>query len=537
MNCLHDVRIRDIVYSDAGRIPFGVRCIKRGEVTMLRKVFALTMAVILVFCLSACSRGEKKDSRHAFGIRQYRYSIDDDGTFTREDPYMEYEDLGTERSKSTFLDRDKPNTLDKWYYDSTGEKLLREVHWERNNPTEAIEYDEKGRVVRVSKKVEEDNVPLDFSYVEFSFPDEYFFHTPRYKDGWQETSILRDMNCSIVREIITEYAYDSDTGRLISMKTSTDNEKVCGEMTFGEGDIILSAKLRTLTSRYDESFENGKSAWYYYENDEVINSGVRTYDFKGRLLTIEVTNHVWHSFDTIEYRYSEDGFLKMDNPIGDEGYSMTVCYDKQGRVLWEKEYSNTIDNGRYLIYELKCEYHNNGERASEHSVTYSPSGEVTSTLEAEFDEAGMLTKETREENGETFMTYFTEIIAVPGVTDDVLHTVDIESYGQEGEETKEYYSVKVQDLEHPGEKYWNVYSATLTKNGSARVLTQGIFDSEGHLQRIETAVDWNEDVTTWRDLGCVSFEEYDAQGRIVKSGKQYASGAENGMIYEYWEEE
>lgn len=506
-----------------------------------RKITAAVLIIILLISLTACGRGSEEPLTIRFrksGVRAYRYSVLPDGTFKKKRMTLEYEDLGTERTQKSLASDDSVITLKKWYYDDTGEHLLKEVSLEKYQLTESVEYDLQGR--KIAHRLKND-MKIKAALIRFDFPDEYGDFLPEavYKPDY----LYRDDPAS---EMVTEYTYEGNTDRIKTIRTVTDLGCVIGSLECGEGDIVLSCHMIgydyyiSEPREYQETYDalTGQSQWTLYRDAELLSHGVRTYDDRGRCVSTETfdteKNRTWRE----TYQYGDDGsYEQREEHMTARGeYLPTEIkqFDSKGKCISKKTYDYTsdpdMDTDEWILYRSKSyeyEYYDNGEVSRVSTKKYDGQGELTGENKRTYDARGRLTSDVTVSDGIMTQSDTMEIISVPGVAGDVMHQTRVKyNSREETYEREELYRLLLPDPDQPWEQLWMTYSLyDSTEIYSDRYHAE--FDEQGRMQRIER-----------KSYQFTEFFEYDEQGRLTRAGTIYnQQGRETGTLYEYWEEE
>ena len=489
---------------------------------MKQKLIAVILSVVLTVALTACGKTTKDPEKkpQKYGVREYYYNTDTDVRYLG----AEYENLGTERTLIQYSgEEEKVDSIDKWYYDSTGEHLLKHVHWTEPYLSEIEEYDMNGRLIRQSSKKEGNQNETQ----DLCFPSEYKTYSKKENKnvGLAQFLILRAK--PELQEIVTEYTYFGETDTIKEIKTVADTGEVIGLLKRGEGDIILSALINGEYIQYEENYnsETGRSE-FRFEGRASAGQGAREYDASGRYTHIlqneeGSTVEIFYEYDT------EGGYkttLESRTEEGTNGTDIVEWYDAEGKFLRRE----SEDNNHYVT-EQECSYYENGE-PSRYLETrrYGASGEKTKLYEREYFESGELRLErTYGRTGEPISEKTYAFTEMPGVAGQVLYEKDIDEFGVV---TEKYY-VFMPGIQEPTQTEKVIFQAVITDSeGKAVYDQQGQFDSEGRLVRIERQ--WT---------GQIDIIEFDENGRRIKDFTRYRGNTayeiDRGRMWEYWEGE
>ncbi|MBO4651792.1 MAG: hypothetical protein J5649_00540 [Lachnospiraceae bacterium] len=521
---------------------------------MLRKITTAIFVLIIVFQSVACSKGGNNGTvgnreetptatptpaKKASGFRMYERSMS--GTINDQFLKGEYEDLITERTYKTYSSDGEILELKQWYYDDTGEHLLKMVEWEAagNTPSRTYEYDLKGRLVCFTEKFEGKHTRFDGG---LDLPKEY------YACAEKEYIYARDDMVETlepdISELRTEYAYREDTGELVSIKSYADEEQVCS-LELGEGDIILSEKLRGRRgSSYEETYnpETRKGTWSAREDDSRGEryvrefTGEKEYDESGRctrnVTYVNINGEESLIEDTVIV-YDEEGALATTNiPNGTPGslvgipYDVTLYvmktvsrYDHNGRQMKTEEY--VIYDGEMVPYAAEtCTRNADGSVASITREVYNFDQMKMCVVEEEtYNDVGELIcqRSYDPDNGALCYDKTISYTSDPEVAGTVRLEVEngyVSPYREESMREEEY-QVCMRD------EFGNDLWVTYLFSGPVGERKYGTFDAEGHMIRYED--------------GYWDIKEFDTQGRILLKHASDSEGIMRKYIYEYWE--
>lgn len=527
---------------------------------------AVLLSVLLAACLTACGKGTKeseknpekaeKERRQPSGFRCY---VLEGGDSNRKEKWLmeEYEDLVTEATSKRYDELGNVCDLTRWYYDDSGEILLKQVNWQSDeySVTKSTEYDLSGRKIRYSEKQEHESeeeqekpqIPEEFQKYLMNELDYYYFDVG---NG--------------VKELITEYTYAGDSDKLVSMKSVTDAGDVIAVVELGDGDIILSKRFQQDTWRLEETYnpDTRTGTWNhytwsitydddYFENgwDWVVDMyGTREYDESGRILRsatykpeeyiddYDIKVRMRLSEETV-YSYESHGMVSTTREFDRSGICSseeTDTHDPEGRVL--QSVRRGFDEGGILAYERESTYtyHENGEKASEFvRERYSYESDWNISADYEYDENGAITAWRTYDEGQLTSEITVTKSELPGVSGEVKCRRWI-SYDEESEDKiSERYEVRMK-LPDVGDSLtyspygdeWFVFRIVVTdwNDKTTEDDLDASFDSEGRLRKVYIY-----------DSG-TKFAEFDEQGRLVHSFDS-AWSSEWEYFYEYWEDE
>lgn len=489
---------------------------------MGKKVLAVLLAVVLAAGMTACRGGGKesapepeKEKHEPNGYRVYLTTTDLDGNVIQNHVLAaEYEDLFTERTlKEYYMDTNELESLVRWYYDESGETLLKRVRWTADEAylTQSDEFDSKGRKIRESSKQEHEEAPIQQSPV---LPEEYEEYMTSYSvinSFWGYYLELED-----VKELKTEYTYQGDTEKLAGMKTVTENDDLIATVELGEGEIILSLKFSDLTARYEEVYHPGEhiGTWELYRKD------------------MWSDNADWELCLTGEKEYNESGlcmletvYVNSENGTREKSEEKTYTHDTEGRLT-----KVTVDEynwGEKVPYSAETyTYYNSGAKATALWEYMGEDVTLETVKEEEYDETGETVVEREYSKGRISKEILTEYVEEPGIAGRVRKSTWNTYTNGILDQTDEWYEVSM--FNGIEEDEWVTYRSVSVKGKYKTETNESTFDSEGHLVKVNT--------------GEFSSLEYDTRGRLVK--QEWVAGiGENGesekleLVYEYWEGE
>ena len=519
-----------------------------GNSTIGRRITAVLLTMVLAILMTACDKKqkepEKKEPRKPSGYRVYRTDMDNNGDVAVSRLLVEeFEDLVTEKSWIRYerVDEEKsPSFIQKWYYDDDGEVLLKEVSWGNSSydMAKSAEYDHMGRLIRYS--VRQDYEAAEDEYISTpGLPEEYglVLGTPG-NDSWLYSKIrFLDMEKN-VREIQTEYTYEGDSGRIISLESVSENGAVIAYAERGEGDIILSATMDFGTCRYVEKYDEKerKSEWMLYDNSLTMGpdtdlflhyDGEKEFDGKGRLVRYVRYEHeydsVQHIDEEIIFTYDTAGRSATVKYYDDSGtvYMECICqYDSEDRTLKEEKYD--LENGQ-LLETRTLTYHSNGLLAVDNREAWNEvEGKLVPSSYYEYDEDGTKVQQRDYYDDMICYDYKRELLEEPGIAGTVMRTRS--TYYKDGEMywRDEDSSVKV----IAGGEEWLTYSSRYGSPEDPSESYTSKFDDKGRI------------IESKRFLNLYQYE-YDEQGRIIRESISYNRDNYSDCVfeYEYWENE
>ena len=518
---------------------------------MRTKFSTIILTFVLLVALTACGKKEETPEPEKqlpkFGFREYQFDSDE-GTRWLE---KKYENLGTERTLSQYDDEGAVSIV-KWYYDSTGEHLLKCVNWSRYEPTTSDEYDMNGRLIRKSVRQMEMEDGSGW-YRELLFPDEYATYSAKENGN---VGLVHHANYvsvkSNVHEIVTEYTYVGESDTIKGIKTVTAAGDVIGLLERGEGDIVLNALIDGEYVHYEETFdaEQGVGKYNYSFISETEygekSHGSKQYTSSGLLVNVFVQDDQGpNEGRTIEvaYGYDSDGGYDEYELFRDSNGAVYLYskswFDADGKCLREETKSDT------LVTEVEYSYYENGNLSRHAEVNYFGSmTEESSRYEREYNEDGTFRSSRAYNAGKLTEENIDTYIEMPGVAGQVLCSKAFRNNYDECY-NEVYYSIQMPNDYEPG-KTKQVVFRTERENDAGKMVCcqQGIFDSEGRLIRIEDGNCY--DVTKAEINGILIVTEFDEKGRQTTAYTRYwpnsnYNGAdtmkEEGTVREYWEGE
>lgn len=519
---------------------------------MIRKIVAVLIALTLIVAMTACGKGKnpEKNPGTPHGYRVYLSQQDGSGNIIGSRIlYQEFDDLVTEKSYIQYernVDEKKPEYIYKWYYDDDGEVLLKSVKWDEtmSELTESCEYDFSGRLIRYSVKQESEYSDGDLTGHP-GLPEEYMviMGILGEEDNWLKYTILYREVKGNVKEIRTEYTYQDDSQRIVSVKSVSENGNVIASLERGDGDIIRSASFDYGTCRYEETFDaqNNKSVWKYYDDSwtngedaplTLRYDGEKEFDETGRCV-----HYVRYDHDSDGERgLSEEAHFTHDSSGrtatiqfffgGETVYSESVLqFDSEDRMVKEETF---LLEGELRPDEVKTiSYHDNGTVAVENVEQWEGNkGRITPYQYREYEEDGTLLNERYYRNGELVLEQKTEYLEKQGIAGTIKQVNQTYYDSNSGEvtsaETALYVKAKLGN-----EEDWIIYSLSIVRaDGTTEEHYRSKFDEKGRLIEAEM------------QDGALFELEYDDQGRIVREIVTYkndAYTAVNVFEYEYWE--
>ena len=502
---------------------------------MNRKIIAVVLMLVLTVASTSCKH-DKKNTKEKNGYRVYRIVTDESGKSGERELIEEYEDLISERTEKEYEDGELVRLV-KWYYDSTGEHLLKKVEWQDRYPTVSDEYDERGRLVCHSEKKEDNNpteeqirLPADcIDYEDREYLKEYF-------DGrWRRS----------FEELKTEYTYRGDTEEIATIKSVTESGETIYSLERGDGDIILSTMwLGDEKAHYEGKYDSGeRKTVLSYFNTEGLPSGYTEmdYDDSGRCTRIVRYSGEMDLTSETHVEFHSDGssvaiFTCYDYPdefSGETRYS----YDEDGRLLLVEQYErryvpgSTYEEDDYYVSVLRktetYSYYKSGKRKEEiRQYRYADSEELQTDYVNQYDEDGNQVFSCSYFKGESpYQELKIEFLEVPGVRDKVRHYM-FAQYHQD--ESEPWYSLDYYELRmiYGHEEEWSPYRATAMDEGESDWGYDSEFDSDGYLVR--TKYTSSNSIVCW---------EFDRQRRLVRTITQDnpLSGSKTERLCEYWE--
>ena len=513
----------------------------------MRKILSLILVAVLALSVLA-SCGKEPDREEEPKLKQYGFKkyVREGGENAERTLREEYENLGTERTQKIYDFKGNVIELNKWYYDKTGEHLLKEVSWKEDEPTHSKEYDELGRCILEMVKYEEgtDAAVKDGLY----FPDTYLTAFDRYElfywyrpkleendpDSAEEENPIRPKKGT--RELRTEYTYKGDTGKYASICTTTGDGEEVGKLVFGDGDIVKEGLLIGEKIEYRETFDADLYVGNWNETyvDQTF-FGKREYDANGHCkfrtwyyepmgttgwkeTFITVVDGVeWE----VTYQYSEEdkvGQLRQRDR-----------YDDSGRLLCSEIYEGDIFSGIELNDRYTYEYYPNGNVAKTTMELDIANGDLHQTVEAEYAEEQanqVVSQVIRMDNGNTVYTYNNYEFKQDGVTDKLKQTI----WNYQGflGYNIEFDAACLRDSYDEMKEYWVDYAFRQIFADRTEDLYTYEFDEAGHLRKVEYSI-------TDADGVVKMMKEFDEKGRICKEVEAPDFGIETVSTWEYWE--
>ena len=517
---------------------------------MLKRCIAVLLIMALAVASAACGKsgnekepGQEQEQKKKSGFRRYTVERNMNGTVLSEKILTEeYEDLITEQTDRIY-ENGEVTELIRWYYDDSGEILLKKVSWHADPYylTMSAEYDAKGRIIRFSQKREHE-IAEGAEKEKMYFPEEYY---PFIFDSGSFAINYTDFDA---KEVKTEYTYKEGSDEIASIRTVTDTGETIALLERGDGEIILKQEYSLDSIRYKEAYDPAtrKGTWEqhvknYLDEDGQWNwllntTGEIEYDEAGR--PVKRTEYAHNLIDgdmsspsrVTRYSYTDD--TKQVNTVsymndGTKAYCYNEWYDSKGHLI-----QTETENFQGMHYQATSTitYHENGTVATQSAKFYdSENGEYLSYGEEKLDTDGVsLWSIQYNSEGQPEQEFVTEYIQMQGIDGKVRKTSCYNYNDGEKELATENLYVCVKTPE--GEDDWINYSyknyGGVEKGKDAY---KAEFDAEGHLIKVSLAD------------GVDSYDyllEYDAQGRpthIMKHDADKPGIQEH--FYEYWEGE
>lgn len=523
-----------------------------------KKIIALVLVLAMAVQTFAC--GKPSDSgknevaaiKHPYGYKKYSCYQKSAGGDVQKHLSVEYENYGTERTRKLYYeDSDEPYRITKWYYNNTGDLLLKKVDWRKHSATESYEYDTRGRLIRYSTKWEDpdDEYYWDYSCSILSLPDEYFEYSKKPGLNTPEENFALERS---VTELVTEYTYKGDTDSYKTIRTLDNKGHEICSMELGEEDIVLSKIIYGMYGQYTEEYDPStrKSAGTYKSDGEVINI-TKEYDELGRCVKRE-----YQQLDTSGYNVRREGLYDYYSDhyeftesyyYGDENAPLYMVtrerINKDGQTLQED--SEYYDNDGWMSshYRYTYTYHENGETASsllESSsyYDYGESPELEKQYEVVYNEDGDLIKYIYYNYGsETNDEYSseTEVTKEQTAMGTVKHFRE-RSLNNSSTSEKDY--VHLPEMDDPDDMEWVKFSEKSDYSGIEYITAVAEYTDDGKLKRIEYLKEANS-VEEAREQG-YEYREFDEKGRTIRYGSQYTPDDLGGFFteyytWEYWE--
>ena len=521
----------------------------------MKKVFCV-IVVAAVLMLAACGKKKEEDKRPegSYGFTKYRYFANaEDNKIVVE----EYENLITESFHQVCDNDGKMSSAVRAYYDDTGEHLLKTVEWGATSPAIAKEYDEKGRLLsektmfvdETGRTIISNGFQCPNAYIQYSMKPLFgmYLHL-QYFSPWQL------MNTIPSASIVTTYTYKEDSYAYASICSATEEGKVIASLELGEGEIVLSEKLDGDRMQYEETYnEAERTARFEGTIGELKFVGGKRYDAEDRctLLALDYLNDGIHY--EIQFEYEDDGYwentlfrnftVTFDNEeaarqaglmFGDnespDDEKMHLLYrkkyDSQGFEIISEEYTTRASDGEdTLSFRSTTEHSQDGNRVVSKSRYY-----WNPEISNEYLDTDVIVEYSGNERITTFLSNgevssIERVIEeeIPGIVGNVRHTTE-ESDGF----VRETYELSLSDYFNPTRVNLVTYSSFFSE-GDVKVKTvSGKFDEEGHLSEVERHSEEDNDTVT--------YEEYDAKGRLCKTREVWKSiDSEIITEWEYWD--
>ncbi|MBP5461826.1 MAG: hypothetical protein J6Y20_06850 [Lachnospiraceae bacterium] len=536
---------------------------KKGMIIFL----AVTVAMMTVAC------GKPKDKKKSFDVYGYKmYSVNPEGE-TEYTLLEEYENRGTERTLIKYI-RDGAVTAvgerTKYYYDDTGEHLLKVVTWREAGVTISREYDFQGRCIVELAKYEEGYYPgmdhgdettvLSLPLAYWTYTDKAYRHLHAY---------FRDRIVSpSKRELRTEFTYRGDTKEIAGICTWDGDGKVVALLERGEGDIVLSEVVEASLQRYEETYdaETRSSSWRYYSEDTIEYYGERKYDSEGRCVLFTKHDPMLSEYEEYTYQYEENSFLETIRYFEDTGEKteeVRYRYDYAGREL-EREIYDQLSGKQVLRMRTSREYDGDGRETVYIEEEYDGKGNLLWGIrnDTEYDDANGKTllyrteltvsgtQQERRLMETTQVTYSTDAslgkIRITERTQFAPYEVDTNGVIVSGNIDSIYdktYEVCLPDMCDHTKENWVCYGHTQTWDQNDDRKTEepitAEIDKDGYLltltdKRLEAYKN---------DFGDIDFreytlsEQYDKNGLLCEKRRILETGrATDITVWEHWEE-
>lgn len=546
----------------------------------MKKIAFLLMLCLVVLLAAACEEKEKPAAPkgatgESYGYR--KYYVDGEERVLMSEFTVE----GNVRTlKECYGDKVKKETVR--YYDETGETPIKET--EQNNVygtyTEK-QYDAEGRVACVINRrfegeeearwADKITLPREFLDCPFSTTCKHYSWDCFYlwlQLGITDPEVCWDCgNCSEMRE---EYTYRGDSNVVATIVTTWDDEHYNCYFERGDGDIVLKAFCNSDESHYEETYDGSTNTGFLQwqtrdpETKQIRSvEGRKQYDRLGRLVRFftqqgdesveialkyeedgtsvrETTKNLrtrdtdtdgngskeeyvhieTQVYDTKGRRIRQETEVTTDGAVADKTRT-EVIYDDAERIVRTKSYEFAPGTGEcYLGAEttestdasnIQTRYYrepgsgSDGREpmlSSETSCEFYEDPEIAGKVRCQkyvyYDENGRVSHERRS------------------------YSIDLLAYGVDWD--FEYMPEKVKS------KYrWEVYreeEVQYSEPGSpeeANVKKNGIFDSQGRLEKVEKP-----------ETFFTEYTEYDEKGRMVANIRTSVSGSRLGYEWEYW---
>ena len=506
----------------------------------MRKVMLFVVAAIAVLMTVACEKPrEKKKIPDVYGYKQYSVDPADETIRTL---IEEYEKRESERTLITYDTNGDVMERTKWYYDDSGEYLLKEVIWRADGISESIEYDFQGRCVREMAKYEEGVYPSEYGdegHV-LKLPSSYLTYTKR--EELQPYFSERNANPA-KRELITEYSYRGDTDEIVSISTRDGDGKLVAILERGEGDIVYSEILESSHDRYEETYDVTKNIcnWMFVSGGEVRYTGWKEYDSEGRCVRIERKDPSGSDYKNIQIEYDETGYWvrRYDMYYGNSR-ELHVRYGYSGRELVSESYADN-GNGSTLSGRTTTDYLEDGRESSILVEAWNDYGaRVWAILtEYEYDDENGISRE-----------YETDLIADPEkkerqlknstrITfseDASLGKIRITEWRGGGESGYQEREVCLPDMRDRTKENWVCYSRktiTSQQEGADDYEVYGEFYDDGRLKTVVR----DEQGYYYDSKKYTVYDRYDEQGLLCETRKVDEIGYTDAItVWEHWKE-
>ncbi|MBP5354315.1 MAG: hypothetical protein J6Y67_04150 [Lachnospiraceae bacterium] len=531
---------------------------------MNKKVWtAVTVLLAAMLVLASCGkepdREDTPDGMKKYGFKKYTVSNSSGkpGQVLAE----EYENLGTERTQKIYDDNGNVTMLNKWYYDDTGEHLLKEVKWDRNRPTESKEYDMLGRCTLLQEKYEEgagtvsvqDRLVLPFEYFKLKQLGGFELLILPVSESPADAANPTGEQVPIfavsqdISELRTEYVYRGDTSEYTSICTTTGTGEIVGSLKFGESNEVLYGRIETArylyTANYDE--QTRRTEWSVSRvsggNETKLTYGDYEYDAEGTCIRRTVHNRefldgTWYEFvlepdsDGTWYSIYQCESEQVKKFVNRSGYTLNA---KTGITAYISEQYSYGETGEpYLLIRDTTEYYASGNLArTVNEYRLSENGEWEVIERELFDSEEYKTKSYKSTGGDSG-TGVMIVTKKPGVA------VPVREYRfstelKEGEK-REYIALSacLCDIYDYSKENWVEYSGIEIYEGKEYEECIAEFDEEGHLRkRSFRQTYYTEDDS---EEAYAYTEEYDERGRIIRMTETPSAGG-SITTWEYWE--
>lgn len=323
----------------------------------MKKVFALLLALLLVFSIVACSMATTPSGTGDQQAQQTTPGEDDllDNTPVTKPPFKTIY-YWTQKKVSNGPVISTYNRT----YDAKG-NLLTDTYQISNNTggySYAYTYDEKGNLLT---EICEDHALGSWS-IEYTYNEQ----------GKLATKTTTDQ----IGSDVVEYVYD-DSGRLMkTVQVQSADSQIVTEFTYSRKGFLLK----------EETFE------IRAEVSKKVHSLEYTYDINGNVAQLAQYD-AEALVDMKRWVYDEKGKLKSEISIisADVGEGRTYTYDKFGKIL--SEVSGSFQNDELQTIEAYDELRYNERQWLSGRICYDANGEITNEYEYNYDSHGNVIKE------------------------------------------------------------------------------------------------------------------------------------------------